>query len=70
MSIKLIEQKFTAPVAILKWLIHTAYDHRLLPRAVYYTALVKIITHVNKVAISSELFSFVNEPSDLFLDKT
>lgn len=66
----LMEQKFAAAIAILERLIHTAYDHRLAARALHHNTLLKIVKYVNEVSKKSKLFSFINEPSDLFLIKT
>ncbi len=63
----LMEQKFSAAVAISEQLIHTAYSHRLAARALHHEALLKIVNYFNEVATKSEMLSFVNEPSDLFL---
>ncbi len=59
-----------AAVAIPEQLILTAYSHHLSTGALHHKALLKIVNQVNEVATKSEMFSFVNEPSDLFLVET
>jgi len=66
----LMEQKFLAAVAISERLIHTAYSYCLLAGAFYHKALLKIVSYVHMAATKSKMFSFINEPSDLFLIKT
>ncbi len=66
----LMEQKFIAAVSISEWLIHMAYDHRLTAGTLHQDALLEIVNYVNKIVVKSELHSFINEPSDLFLVET
>ncbi len=47
-----------------------AYNHCLATGALHHEALLKIVNYVNKIAQISELFSFINEPSELFLVET
>ncbi len=62
-----MEQKFSSAITISEHLIHTAYDHCLAAGAVHHNALTEVVKYVNEVAAKSEHFSFLNEPSDLFL---
>ncbi len=66
----LMEQKFSAAVAISEQLIHMAYSHWLAAGALHHEALVEIVNYVNEVDAKSKMFSFINEPSDLFLVET
>jgi hypothetical protein len=46
------------------------YDHQLAPGVLHHEALLKMVNYVNEIAEKSKLFSFINEPSDLFLVET
>ncbi len=61
----LMEQKFSATVLTSERLIHTAYNHRLAPGA-HYDALLEIVKYIYEVTGKSKLFSFINEPPNLF----
>jgi hypothetical protein len=65
-----MKQKFSTAITILEHLIHTAYDNHLLPGALHHEALLKIVKYGNEIAQSSELLSFVHQPSELFLVET
>jgi hypothetical protein len=65
-----MEQKFRTAIAISERLIHTANSNRLAPGALYHEVLVEIIKYVNDIALNSELLSFADQPTDLFLVET
>jgi len=65
-----MENKFASEAIICKRLVHTAYDHRLVPSALHHEVITPIINHTNSITAGSELVSFVNELPDLFLVKT
>ena len=65
-----MEQKFATAVDLSEQLIHPAYNHRLATGALHQEGLLEIVNYVNEMAEKSKMFSFINEPLDLFLVET